>query len=470
MPVNQQHFKESFTKHFSFTPTTDQQKAIHELSEFCCNNKEVFILKGYAGTGKTLIISALSKTLPEYKFKSILLAPTGKAAKVISSYSKKNAQTIHKKIYKKTMNPDGFISFSLGENLHKNTVFIIDEASMITDSISDLSGSSVLNDLFEYVFSGTNCKIIFVGDTAQLPPVGSDFSPALSEKYLTLKLHSEITCVQLTHVMRQNLESGILLNATQLRIQLLTDPFKFPMFELKKDVVKVDNTDLEDLLNSAYSKYGFENVLVITRSNKRANSYNQQIRKRIKWQENNLSSGDLVMAVKNNYFWAEDVEQLDFIANGESLCIDKIKKTKEAYGFKFAEAVISFTDFEEVPQLEVNLLLDTLDSETASLSFEQLKKMGDSIKKELLESGENPGYGFLKKNQFYNALQIKFSYAITCHKAQGGQWDCVFVDLGYFKEDMLNESFYRWLYTAFTRAKEKVYLIGFTNDFFSNRN
>jgi exodeoxyribonuclease-5 len=466
MPVNQQHFKESFTKHFSFTPTADQQKAIHELSEFCCSNKEVFILKGYAGTGKTLIISALSKTLPDFKFKSILLAPTGKAAKVISSYSKKNAQTIHKKIYKKNMNADGFISFSLGENMHKNTVFIVDEASMITDSISDLSRSSVLDDLFEYVFSGSNCKIIFVGDTAQLPPVGSEFSPALSETYLRSKLHYEIICVQLTHVMRQNLESGILLNATNLRIQLLTDPVKFPKFELKKDVVKVENSDLEDLLNSAYSKYGFENVLVITRSNKRANSYNQQIRKRIKWQENDLSSGDLVMAVKNNYFWAEDVDQLDFIANGESLCIDKIKKSKEAYGFKFAEAVISFTDFEEIPQLEVNLLLDTLDSETASLSFEQLKKMGDSIKKELLESGENPGFGFLKKNQFYNALQIKFSYAITCHKAQGGQWDCVFVDLGYFKEDMLNESFYRWLYTAFTRAKEKVYLIGFTNDFF----
>jgi len=249
-------------------------------------------------------------------------------------------------------------------------------------------------------------------------------------------------------------------------VQLMSELNEYPKFELTKDVVRVDPTDLEDVLNSSYSKFGFENVLVICRSNKRANAYNQQIRKRIKWQENDISTGDLVMAVKNNYYWAEGIEQLDFIANGESLCIDRIKKTKELYGFQFAEAVISFSDFEQIPQLEVNLLLDTLNSETPSLSFEQLKKMGDTIKHEYLESGENPGYGFLKKDPFYNALQIKFSYAITCHKAQGGQWDCVFIDLGYFTKDMLDESFIRWLYTAFTRAKQQVYLIGFTTDFF----
>jgi exodeoxyribonuclease-5 len=364
------------------------------------------------------------------------------------------------------MNADGYINFSLGENLHKNTIFIVDEASMINDSISDFSGSSVLDDLLEYVYSGVNCKLIFVGDIAQLPPVGSTFSPALSEKHMSSKIMTEIKSVQLTHVMRQNLDSGILLNATKLRVQLMSELNEYPKFELTKDVVRVDPTDLEDVLNSSYSKFGFENVLVICRSNKRANAYNQQIRKRIKWQENDISTGDLVMAVKNNYYWAEGIEQLDFIANGESLCIDRIKKTKELYGFQFAEAIISFSDFEQIPQLEVNLLLDTLNSETPSLSFEQLKKMGDTIKHEYLESGENPGYGFLKKDPFYNALQIKFSYAITCHKAQGGQWDCVFIDLGYFTKDMLDESFIRWLYTAFTRAKQKVYLIGFTTDFF----
>jgi exodeoxyribonuclease-5 len=468
MPINEQQFQQHFLHHFSFEPTEDQFKAISELTQFCCGNTEVFILKGYAGTGKTLIISALSKTLPDFKLRSILLAPTGKAAKVISTYSKKSAQTIHKKIYKKNMNADGFISFSLGENLHKNTIFIVDEASMINDTVSDFSGSSVLDDLMEYVYSGLNCKLIFVGDIAQLPPVGSTFSPALSEKHVATKLLSEIKSVQLTHVMRQNLDSGILFNATQLRIQLMSEQIQYPKFELTADVLRVEHSDLEDLLNNAYSSYGFENVLVICRSNKRANAYNQQIRKRIKWQENEISTGDLIMAVKNNYFWAEGIEQLDFIANGESLCIDRIKKTKELHGFQFAEAVISFTDFDHIPQLEVNLLLDTLNSETPSLSFDQLKKMGDSIKRDYMESGEIPAYGFLKKDPFYNALQIKFSYAITCHKAQGGQWDCVFIDLGYFTKDMLDESFIRWLYTAFTRAKLKVYLIGFTNDFFAS--
>jgi exodeoxyribonuclease-5 len=468
MPINEQQFQQHFLHHFSFEPTEDQFNAISELTQFCCGNTEVFILKGYAGTGKTLIISALSKTLPDFKLRSILLAPTGKAAKVISTYSKKSAQTIHKKIYKKNMNADGFISFSLGENLHKNTIFIVDEASMINDTVSDFSGSSVLDDLMEYVYSGLNCKLIFVGDIAQLPPVGSTFSPALSEKHVSTKLLSEIKSVQLTHVMRQNLDSGILYNATQLRIQLMSEQIQYPKFELTADVLRVEHSDLEDLLNNAYSSYGFENVLVICRSNKRANAYNQQIRKRIKWQENEISTGDLIMAVKNNYFWAEGIEQLDFIANGESLCIDRIKKTKELHGFQFAEAVISFTDFDHIPQLEVNLLLDTLNSETPSLSFDQLKKMGDSIKRDYMESGEIPAYGFLKKDPFYNALQIKFSYAITCHKAQGGQWDCVFIDLGYFTKDMLDESFIRWLYTAFTRAKLKVYLIGFTNDFFAS--
>jgi len=466
MPINEQQFYSQFLSHFSFEPTSDQAKAIALLTEFCCCNNELFILKGYAGTGKTQLISALSKTLPEFKLRSILLAPTGKAAKVITSYSKKTAQTIHKKIYKKNMNADGYISFSLGENLHKNTIFIVDEASMINDSISDFSRSSVLDDLLEYVYSGVNCKVIFVGDIAQLPPVGSTFSPALSEKYMASKTMSVIKTVQLTHVMRQNLDSGILLNATQLRIQLMSDSKAFPKFEITKDVVRVDHSDLEDLLNGSYSKYGFENVLVICRSNKRANAYNQQIRKRIKWQENEISTGDLIMAVKNNYYWAEGINQLDFIANGESLSVDRIKKTKNAYGFQFAEAIVSFTDFDQIPQLEVNLLLDTLNSETPSLSFEQLKKMGDCIKQDYLESGETPSYGFLKKDPFYNALQIKFSYAITCHKAQGGQWDCVFIDLGYFTKEMLDESFIRWLYTAFTRAKQKIYLIGFTNEFF----
>ncbi|MFY8185083.1 MAG: ATP-dependent DNA helicase, partial [Bacteroidia bacterium] len=316
-----ERFRLSFLEQFAAQPTTDQETVISGLAEFCnsLDNREVFVLRGYAGTGKTKLLATLSQMLPVFKMKSVLLAPTGRAAKVISNYSKRPAQTIHRKIYKKLQTADGGVFFSLGENVQKNTIFIVDEASMINDTRSggEMGGSNLLSDLLEYVFSGENCKLIFTGDTAQLPPVGSSFSPALSKEYLERNYSIHIKEYELKTVVRQSEMSGVLLNATNLRVQMLMEPTAFPKIETMKDVVRVDGYDLEDTLNTAYSKYGFGNVLVVCRSNKRANGFNKQIRFKIKWQENDISAGDLLMVVKNNYYWTEGNKQTDFIANGE---------------------------------------------------------------------------------------------------------------------------------------------------------
>ncbi len=466
-------FKSAFLQQFAVQPTVDQSGAIDKLSRFCCsdNYRETFILRGYAGTGKTTLLGALSRVLPSFKMKSELLAPTGRAAKVISNYSQRNAQTIHRKIYQKLPSNEGSVYFSLATNNHKNTIFIVDEASMIADtrSKSEFGDNNLLNDLLEYVFSGENCKLIFTGDTAQLPPVGSSFSPALSKDHLEKNFSLTILEHDLKNVVRQAEESGILFNATNLRVQLLTDNKSLPKFHQTSDVVRVDGYDLEDTLNSAYSKYGFENVLIITRSNKRANGFNKQIRYKVKWQENEISAGDLLMVVKNNYFWTEQNggKKTDFIANGENLEVQRLMKYRDIYGFKFVDAVVRLTDVEDEPTMEVTLLLDTLDSEAPALTQEQQRTLFESV---MADFGEQPSKGklfaMLRQSPYFNALQIKFSYAITCHKAQGGQWDCVFIDQGYFTQEMLNEDYFRWLYTAITRASQKVYLIGFTDEFF----
>ncbi|HEY1038041.1 MAG TPA: ATP-dependent helicase, partial [Bacteroidia bacterium] len=350
--------------------------------------------------------------------------------------------------------------------------FIVDEASMIADtrSRSEFGDNNLLNDLLEYVFSGENCKLIFTGDTAQLPPVGSSFSPALSKDHLQKNFSLTILEHDLKTVVRQAEESGILFNATNLRVQLLSDNKSFPKFHPTADVIRVDGYDLEDTLNNAYSKYGFENVLVITRSNKRANGYNKQIRFKVKWQENEISAGDLLMVVKNNYFWTEANgagKKTDFIANGESLEVQRLMKYRDIYGFRFVDAIVRLTDMEGEPSLEVTLMLDTLDSEAPALTQEQQQTLFQNVMEDFGEqSSKSKLYAMLKQSPYYNALQIKFSYAITCHKAQGGQWDCIFIDQGYFTKEMLNEDYFRWLYTAVTRATKKVYLIGFTDEFF----
>jgi exodeoxyribonuclease V len=454
------------TAAMGFIPTADQQKLIDSLSDFLffSEENELFILRGYAGTGKTSSIAALTRTLPIFKMKSVLLAPTGRAAKVLSLYSKKKSFTIHRKIYKKYLLPEGGVQFGLAENTHKNTLFIIDEASMIGEDSGTSEGSrnNLLQDLLEYVFSGENCKIIFTGDIAQLPPVGTNLSPALNPQYLKSRFSFKIRGVELKEVVRQASESGILFNATSLRVQLFQDTKNFPELTEFSDVKKVPGDELEDTLNSAYSNFGDEDVLVITRSNKRANLFNQQIRTRIKYREEQVSAGDLMMVVKNNYSVLGEKSTIGFIANGDAIEILKVVHMKEMYGLQFAEAVFRLVDYPDEPEFTAMLNLSVLNSESPSMTFDDQKKLAALIIQDV--GPDAPRFAqvqYLRESPYYNALQVKFSYAVTCHKAQGGQWPCVFIDKGYVTTEMMGEEYYRWLYTAITRATEKVYLINF---------
>lgn len=474
-PFNTSTFITQFTHQLPFSPNADQEEAIRRLTGFVNspNNTDLFVLKGYAGTGKTNLVSALSQVLPAFKWKSVLLAPTGRAAKVLSLYSKRPAQTIHKKIFKKSVNENGSLYFSLGENQHKNTIFIVDEASMIgldSGAQSSYASQGLLESLFEYVFSGENCKLLFVGDTAQLPPVGCDESPALNEKFLKTSFHLNIFSCELKQVARQSLESGILENATSLR-QLLADyKGQQPKLFLTKDVVKVEGDELQDVLNMAYSKYGYNDVLIITRSNKRANLFNQAVRARVRYMEDDVCAGDLFMSVKNNYFWLDEKSDVGFIANGDSFEIKRIIKREELYGFNFLECVVSFTDYPQMPDLQVKIVQESVTSEASSLSQEQQKALYERV---LEDVSDEPSKGkrmtYIKNSPYYNAIQAKFCYAVTCHKSQGGQWPVVFIDQGYLTKEMIDFNYLRWLYTAITRAKEQVYLINFSEDFFNHQ-
>ncbi|MES2566652.1 MAG: AAA family ATPase [Bacteroidota bacterium] len=469
--MNNSSFTSIFLSYLSFSPTNDQSNLISLLSEFIAshNEREIMVIKGYAGTGKTNMVAALSKTLPSFKWKSILLAPTGRAAKVLSTYSQKPSQTIHKKIFRKTPTHDGGVMFTLGENLHRNTVFIVDEASMIgmDNPNSESVYASLLESLFEYVYAGDNCKLILVGDTAQLPPVGSNESPALNIEFLKAAYHLNIKHIELKQVARQQDASGILLNATHLRECILNFENEFPKLKTFPDVIRLSGDELEDALNSAYSKYGFNDVLIVTRSNKRANQFNQAVRQRIRYMEEDLCGGDLMMVVKNNYFWLDEKSDAGFIANGDSLKIKKITKRKELYGFNFAECIVELCDYPNAPEITLNLLLDSINSEAPALNKEQQQHLFEAVMEDVSDQPiKGLRMAYLKKNPYFNALQVKFNYAVTCHKAQGGQWPCVFIDQGYLTKEMLNVEYIRWLYTAFTRASEKVYLMNFSDDFF----
>ena len=373
--------------------------------------------------------------------------------------------------------PDGGVMFTLGENLHRNTIFIVDEASMIglDNPNSDSVYGSLLESLFEYVFSGDNCKLILVGDTAQLPPIGSNESPALNIDYLKTAYHLHIKHIELKQVARQQDASGILKNATHLRNCIATELDEFPKLHTYPDVVRLSGDELEDAMNSAYSKYGYNDVLVVTRSNKRANLFNQAVRARIRYMDDELCGGDLMMVVKNNYFWLDDAStdsatktEAGFIANGDSLQINKIIARKELYGFRFAECLVQLCDYPNTPELTVNLLLDTISTETPALTKEQEQVLYQSILEDVADQPiKSIRSSYLRNSPFYNALQVKFNYAVTCHKAQGGQWPCVFIDQGYLTKEMMNTEYIRWLYTAFTRASEKVYLMNFSDDFFN---
>ncbi|MGI4750542.1 MAG: ATP-dependent DNA helicase [Janthinobacterium lividum] len=462
-------------KVFPHTPTLQQMELFGLLHQFLISTDEdtCFVLKGYAGTGKTTVLAALVKLLRNYNFQSFLMAPTGRAAKVMSSYSGRKAFTIHKKIYRKksAVTPD--MNFSTADNLHENTLFIVDEASMISGE-SGGNGNSLLHDLIEYVYNSRNCKLLLIGDTAQLPPVGSEQSIALEPKILKDFFHLRIFSYELTEVMRQEKNSGILENVTAMRNLIRKDEAEYPQIITKgfKDIYRMTGEKLEEGLNYAYNKYGMENTLLICRSNKNANTYNQQVRARILYREEELTGGDFVMVVRNNYFWMKDQEEnsTDFIANGDIGQIKRVRNIREMYGFQFADVQLEFTDYAEGLTLDCTVMLNTLYTETPSLSQAESQRFYEEVMKDYEHiASRQKKMEELKANPYFNALQIKFAYAVTCHKAQGGQWDAVFVDQGYLTEEMLNTDFLRWFYTACTRASKELFLINFSEKFYQDK-
>jgi len=464
------------SEQFPYTPTAGQALLIRALAQFLAHPAadSVFVLKGYAGTGKTTLVSALVKILPRIGLGSVLLAPTGRAAKVLSNYSGNKAFTIHKKIYRPMTSAEGAITVSLMPNLHKNTLFIVDEASKIPDIAGAAdkmfsSGRSLLEDLFHYVFSGEDCSLILLGDSAQLPPVGITLSPALDLQYLQNNFRLNTHSFELVEVVRQSLESGILSNATSLREQISQDICKPPFFNLStgNDVVDLKGGELEEVLQSLISRHDAESTVVITRSNKRANLFNESIRSRILYREEEIAAGDLIMAVKNNYFWLPEDSKAGFIANGDMLEVLAITKRFELYDFRFAEARVRMIDYPDEKELEVLLLLDTLRTETPALSQTENARLFNDIMADYEDiPNKRRRIEKVKSNRHYNAVQVKFAYALTCHKTQGGQWPNVIVDQGYMNEEMLNTEYLRWLYTAMTRATKKLYLLNFQENFF----
>lgn len=468
-------FYKLLIKELGFQAKIKQDIALQQLASYVVNPKpnSLFLLKGFAGTGKTTIISSLVKNLWKIKRAGILLAPTGRAAKVISLYSNQEAQTIHKKIYFPKKTGGAGVTFVLQPNKHKNAVFIVDEASMIPDEDQDsklFENKGLLSDLIQYVDSGQNCQLIFIGDTAQLPPVKLDLSPALMEQSLGLDYDKEVIHIELNEVVRQSEESDILLNATRIREALAEEfyeSFKFKLTE-KADLVRlIDGDEILDAIQDSYDNLGHEDTSIIVRSNKRANQYNQQIRSRILFQEEEISSGDYLMVVKNNYFWVKPTSEAGFIANGDIVKVLEIFAIKELYGFRFAEVKVQMVDYPKMAPFETVVILDTLESNTPSLTYDDSNRLYQEVMKDYEEeTSKYKKFLKVKNNKFFNALQIKFSYAMTCHKSQGGQWHTVFIEQPYLPNG-IDKEYLRWLYTAVTRATDKLYLIGFKDDFFT---
>jgi exodeoxyribonuclease-5 len=474
--LTQQNVFEIIASQFPFEPTTDQMLMTERLSEFLIRFREpsLFVMRGYAGTGKTTVVAAFVRALSNFNLRAVLLAPTGRAAKILAGYSGQQALTIHKKIYKTTTDEFGGYKTILQKNSHRNTIFIVDEASMIPDinlspETSVFAVRSLLEDLVNYVNSGVNCKLVLVGDTAQLPPVGLDMSPALDLEFMQATFDCEIFSEEMREVVRQSRDSGVLYNATLLRIKLATDDFSLPLFDLNDytDIKKINGTELEDALNQAYSKYSSDEIAIITRSNKRANLFNQEVRNRLLFRDETLSGGDLMMALKNNYFWLPKTSDIGFIANGDMLEIRRVRGFEEMYGFQFANINLRLTDYPDEPNLDVKLLLDTISAETPALSYKDSMRLWNEVSKDYEHiPNKRKRFAEIKQNPYLNALQVKFAYALTAHKTQGGQWKAVFIDQGYFTDDMLNAELLRWLYTAITRATESVYLVNFSDNFF----
>ena len=460
---------------FPFNPTSQQEKTLELIADFIISgdDKKIFLLCGYAGTGKTTLVSALVRTMEQLGRKTVLLAPTGRAAKVFSTYSGKSAYTIHKWIYRQKSILDAS-QFSLMENRAVNTLFIVDEASMISNAgVSNFGSGALLDDLVEFVYSGNGCSLLLLGDMAQLPPVGEELSPALSEDYLR-SMFLDVTAVELTQVMRQLDGSGILYNATNLReIVCNGDSSSLPKikFDGFTDVCRVQGDELIEAIESSYGDAGMNDTIILCRSNKRANIYNEGIRRRILYREEELNRGDLLMVVKNNYYWREVLgredksllEKLDFIANGDMAEVIRVGGVEEMYGFRFADVTLSLVDYEDC-EIDVKIMLDTLVSESPSLTKEENERLFNAVWEDYPEiRSKRKRMEQVRNNPYYNAIQVKYGYAVTCHKAQGGQWRRVFLDQGFVSPEMLGTDYYRWLYTAFTRASEKLYLVNWSD-------
>ncbi len=460
-------------KNLGNTPTNDQSLALKMLAEYICdnNNDVIFLMTGYAGTGKTSVISSVVRTLDLLRMRSVLLAPTGRAAKVLTSYSGRTAFTIHKKIYRQKSSKDGLGNFQLDRNLHKDTFFIVDEASMVSNNSGESSvfGSGrLLDDLIEYVYSGVDCKLILVGDNAQLPPIGSDVSPALDTTVLAGYGFGLISC-EMKQVVRQSESSGILMNATRVRHQVAESDLVHPSIDCVnfKDTIRITGEELIDEISAAYGTCGLEGTIIVVNSNKQANRYNQGIRNRIFYREEEISPGDMIMVVKNNYFIIDEEEDgTGFIANGDIAEVKRIRKYEERYGFRFADMVLWFADYKL--EIEAKVMLDILHLDTPALPSDKSKELFQNVLADYINiRTRRKQYEAVRENPYFNALQIKFAYAVTCHKAQGGQWERVFIDQGMFNRNEITVDYLRWFYTALTRSTNKVYLVNFSEDFFN---
>lgn len=457
----------------SVQPTENQKKIIESFSNYLSedNSSTFFILNGYAGTGKTTLIAAIVSALKSLGIKTILLAPTGRAAKVLSQYSGEKALTIHKRIYREQTNAAYESKFSLNINRENEAIFIVDEASMLssgTNADKTIFGSgSLLDDLIQYVRSGKRCRLMLVGDSAQLPPVGDDYSPALSPvEFLPF---GEVIYQTMDEVVRQEQSSGILFNATLVRCMLENSIFEIPHLDMQyNDIEAVNGGEFLDKLQECYDKYGRDQTIVITRSNKRANRYNEGIRRNILFAEEEIESGDMLMVVKNNYHYTERIEDcpMSFVANGDIARLKRIRRFEELYGFRYANAVLEFGDYDNT-EIECKVLLDTINSESPSLTYEQSQKLFYEVEKDYADiKSKIKRFKEIRENEYFNALQVKFSYAVTCHKAQGGQWSAVFIDRFLFGDEPMTKDMLRWLYTALTRATERVFLVNFNEKFF----
>ena len=456
-----------------YEPNRQQMELVAAFSRFVTDTepRQAFVLNGYAGTGKTTLIAALVAALRESGIKTVLMAPTGRAAKVLSRYSGEKALTIHKRIYRERTNAAYESKFSLDFNREHDAVFIVDEASMISSgrgSDRTLFGSgSLLDDLVEYVRSGRRCRLILVGDNAQLPPVGDDFSPALEPAELLP--YGDVVYESMDEVVRQSQESGILFNATMVRCMLENGIFEIPHFEMDyPDIKAVEGGEFLELLQECYDRYGSDETIVITRSNKRANRYNDGIRRNVLYAEEAIESGDMLMVVKNNYHFTakEESAGMGFIANGDIARLKRIRRFEELYGFHFADAVLTFGDYDDA-EVDCKIMLDTIASESPSLTAEEGRRLFDEVEKDYTEiKSRAKRFREIRENPHFNALQIKFAYAVTCHKAQGGQWKAVFIDRFLFGDETMTKDMMRWLYTAMTRATERLYLVNFDERFF----